>query len=366
MKAQVLLKHGDLDSYQYMDVEKPSFTNNDNPKSVIIKINYCALNNTDIWTREGAYSSSDDDNSGWQPLNFPRIQGADICGRIEETNSSNLDQYMNKLVLVYPTIYPKNKANNNIYHDDIQSITHCQYLGSELDGGYAEYIKVPFENVFIVPETCTLTSRELACFPTAYMTAYHMIKRIPESFHCKSCLISGISGGVGIALYQLLSYLYRDTINIIGITSESKINTLNDFSITNLVSRNKKISEMKQDILSLNNHNEIDIVFDVVAGEYMELFIDIMKPNGSYVSSGAIGNRNVSIHWPTFYLKHLNLYGSMLATLDDFKELTDIIFENNIVPIVDSIYQLSDLKLAQQKFISKKFIGKIVLNCDNQ
>ena len=40
-------------------------------------------------------------------------------------------------------------------------------------------------------------------------------------------------------------------------------------------------------------------------------------------------------------------------------------FSNNIQPIVNSVYNLEDLQSAQSEFINKKFIGKIVLNCEN-
>ena len=53
----------------------------------------------------------------------------------------------------------------------------------------------------------------------------------------------------------------------------------------------------------------------------------------------------------------------MLATREDFTELVKIMFNNSIVPLVDSVFKLKDLKEAQEKFVSKDFIGKIVLNC---
>lgn len=351
MKAQILTKHGSLDSYKYTLVDKPILNENDK-NMAIVKVLRCSINNTDIWTREGAYSK--DGSSGWQELNFPIIQGADVCGILEHTNDNLQNKLVGKKVLVNPTIYPDESLG-----DDIQNITHCKYLGSELNGGYSEFIKVPFQNLHFIPDTCNLTVEQLSCIPTAYATAYHMIKRIPNSLEKKTCLISGVSGGVGMALMQLLNYLYKD-IKLIGITSEDKINSL---EFNNLISRNQSIKEIKNAILKIAKN--VDVVFDVVAGEYVDLFIDVLKTNGDYVCSGAIGNRNVSVYWPNFYLKHLNFYGSMLATHQDFKELTEIVFSNKIQPIVNSVYNLENLESAQNEFTNKKFIGKIILNCEN-
>ena len=347
MKAQILTKHGSLDSYEYTTVPKPTLNNDENDYA-IVKVLRCSINNTDIWTREGAYSK--DNSSGWQSLNFPIIQGADVCGIIEEISNKDLQ---GSLVLVNPTIYPSEKLE-----DDIQNITHCKYLGSEVNGGYSEYIKVPKQNLHIVPEYCKLTIDQLSCIPTAYATAFHMINRINKKLDNKVCLISGVSGGVGIALMQLLEFMYKN-IKLIGITSENKIK---DLKFKNLISRNKSLEMISKDIKNISS--EIDVVFDVVAGDYIDLFIDVLKPNGDYVCSGAIGNRNVSVYWPNFYLKHLNFYGSMLATHQEFKELTEIMFNNNISPIVSKVYNLEDLKVAQEHFVSKNFIGKIILDCE--
>ena len=54
----------------------------------------------------------------------------------------------------------------------------------------------------------------------------------------------------------------------------------------------------------------------------------------------------------------------MLATHQDFEELTEIMFNNNIFPIVSQVYKLEDLKVAQEHFVSKNFIGKIILDCE--
>ena len=60
--------------------------------------------------------------------------------------------------------------------DEIRNITDCTYVGSGIMY-YAEYCIVPQENIYELPNTCNLNDFELACIPTAYMTAYYMIHR---------------------------------------------------------------------------------------------------------------------------------------------------------------------------------------------
>ncbi|MCH6552473.1 MAG: bifunctional diaminohydroxyphosphoribosylaminopyrimidine deaminase/5-amino-6-(5-phosphoribosylamino)uracil reductase RibD [Planctomycetes bacterium] len=85
MKAVLLTGHGGLDKLEHRDyVMRPK----PGPDEVLIEVGACGINNTDIWTREGAYGLDDDPDavSGWrrEPFHFPRIQGADTAGRIVE------------------------------------------------------------------------------------------------------------------------------------------------------------------------------------------------------------------------------------------------------------------------------------------
>ena len=79
MRAVLLTGYGGYDQLQHRtDVPRPLPA----PGEVLIQVGACGVNNTDVWTREGAYGASE--QSGWQgsAFSFPRIQGADIVGSI--------------------------------------------------------------------------------------------------------------------------------------------------------------------------------------------------------------------------------------------------------------------------------------------
>lgn len=83
MRAVLLTGHGGPEKLEYRkDVPIPKPDRGE----VLIEVGAAGINNTDIWTREGAYGTEDDPDKvqGWrrEPLKFPRIQGADIAGRI--------------------------------------------------------------------------------------------------------------------------------------------------------------------------------------------------------------------------------------------------------------------------------------------
>lgn len=352
MKAQLLVEHG-KNAYKYKDIKIPEIMIN----HVLIQVLYCSINNTDIWTRDGLYSS-DSSGSGWQPLDFPIIQGADIVGKVVKVYNNDDIQLLEQKVIVYPVV------NNYESNNSIKEITECQYIGSEIAGGYAEYCLVKRDNIFIIPETCLLSNAQLSCIPTAYMTAYYMIKRSGID-KTNTCLVSGASGGVGLALIHLLK-IWK--IKTVAICSREKETLVKLEGSCKTVSRtedgvNRDLEDIKHDIITVNNNKPYDIVFDVVAGNWLNTFIDILKVGGKYVCSGAIGGRNVEVFWPKFYLKHIDLLGSMLCPREEFLELLDLVFKNYVYPKVYKVFYLKDLEKAHELFESKKFVGKIVLKC---
>ncbi|MFP3915310.1 MAG: alcohol dehydrogenase catalytic domain-containing protein, partial [Actinomycetota bacterium] len=76
---------------------------------VLIDVAAAAVNNTDIWTREGAYGRPGDPDgvAGWRgvPLEFPRIQGGDIAGRIVEVGASVDSERIGERVIVDPGVF---------------------------------------------------------------------------------------------------------------------------------------------------------------------------------------------------------------------------------------------------------------------
>jgi NADPH:quinone reductase-like Zn-dependent oxidoreductase len=80
MTAAVLTRHGGADALEVRpDWPVPTASSGD----VLVRVSAGAVNNTDIWTREGAYGlpGQPDAKSGWRgPVRFPRVQGGDIAG----------------------------------------------------------------------------------------------------------------------------------------------------------------------------------------------------------------------------------------------------------------------------------------------
>lgn len=345
MKAVLLNGHGGPEKLEYReDVPVPE----PGPSEVLIKVGAAGVNNTDIWTREGAYGSEDDPEStgGWrrEPMEFPRIQGLDIVGRIEKIGQSVPESRVGERVMVDFVLY-SGEGEEGLVEADI--------IGSERDGGFAEYVVVPYENAHHI--NSSLTDKQLATFPTAYVTALRMLNRVRLK-EGETVLVTGASGGVGSALLQLAKVRGARVIALVGAGKEDRARSLGaEATVT------RGVSDLIGSVSEAAKGSTIDVVADVVAGEIFSDLLNILRPLGRYVTAGAIAGPVVRLDLRTLYLKHLELIGSTVGTREEFAELVSLLEEDKLEPLLAGTYPLSEIKRAQEDFKKKDFFGKLVL-----
>jgi NADPH:quinone reductase-like Zn-dependent oxidoreductase len=105
----------------------------------------------------------------------------------------------------------------------------------------------------------------------------------------------------------------------------------------------------------------IDVVADLVAGPMFNDLLRLLLPEGRYVTAGAIGGPVVQLDLRTMYLKHLELHGSSQGTRGAFRRLVRYIEDGKLKPLVGGVYRLSELRRAQEDFMAKRFVGKLVI-----
>lgn len=117
MKGVEMLGHGGAEMLGYReDIAVPEIE----PNEVLIKVMAAGVNNTDINTRIGWYSKSDDsDDASWsgEALQFPRIQGADVCGFIVAVGNEVSADRIGERVLIEPClteVYGRDYHNHGI------------------------------------------------------------------------------------------------------------------------------------------------------------------------------------------------------------------------------------------------------------
>lgn len=351
MMAVVTTGNGGYDKLEYRVVPKPV----PGPNEVLLRVLAAGVNNTDINTRLGWYSSSvttdtgataetqeaaaqQKQDGGWNGATpFPLIQGTDCCGTVVQIGEGVAQDLMGTRVLVRACMRP----NGFEVMDSI-------WMASDFDGAFAEYVKVPASEVF--PVVCDWTDEELATIPCAYGTAENMLHRAVVGVG-DMVLVAGASGGVGSAAVQLAK---RRGAKVAAITSPEKMGQLRTLGVDILIER-------AEDLVTRLGQGSIDVVVDNVAGPKFGQMLKVLKPGGRYVSSGAIAGPVVSLDMRDMYLKDITLIGCTAWDAPVFPNLVSYIERNEIRPLVAKIFPLEQIVLAQQEFMRKTHFGNFVL-----
>lgn len=349
MKAVVTASNGGYDKLECREVNIPVLE----PGEVLLQVLAAGVNNTEINTRIGWYSSSvttstesateeelasDNADGGWNEITpFPFIQGTDCCGRIVAVAPGGDETSIGARVLV--------RACMRKF--DFESMENI-WMGSDFDGAFAQYVKVPASEVFVV--NCDWSDAELGTIPCAYGTAENMVHRgnVSKGEHI---LVTGASGGVGSAVVQLAK---RRGAIVTAIVSASKVEQVLQIGADRVIERGENILEHL-------GEESFDIVIDNVAGPAFGDLIKLLKRSGRYVSSGAIGGPIVTFDMRDFYLKDLRLIGCTAWDEPVFPNLVSYIEKGEIKPLVAKIFPLEQITDAQKEFLKKKHVGNFVL-----
>ncbi len=311
---------------------------------VLIEVAACGMNNTDVNTRMGWYAKQSGGLTwGGDGLGFPRIQGADVCGRVATVGPGVDAGLVGERVLVDPWIRDPDRPLDR----DLAG-----YLGSERDGGFARYTTVPAVNAHVVESS--YTDAELATFPCSSSTAEHMLVRAGLAAG-ETLVVTGASGGVGTALVQLAR---ARGARVVAVAGGSKLDGVAELGADEVVARD---APNLHDAVAAAAGGPIDVVADVVGGPDFPGWVDGLRRGGRYVTAGAIAGPIVELDLRTLYLSDLSLYGATVYPPGLFADLVGHIESGDLRPVLAGTFPLREIHAAQEAFAAKRHIGSFAL-----
>lgn len=362
MAGVLLLGYGGFEQLEYReDLPVPD----PRPGEVLVHVSAAGMNNTDINTRTGWYSRTvtsgttadgasvgfgvaSDGMGAWAAdIDFPRIQGADVSGRIVAVGPGVASERLDERVVCDP--YCRAVGDGT-------GIESAAFLGSERDGGFAQFCAVPAENAHAVPEVdvgIDISEAALATLPCSGGTAMNMLLMASVGPGDR-VIVTGASGGVGTFLIQIARHLGAD---VSAIASADKHEVLEPLG-AHLVDRGGS-DPVARAAAALGAAPTV--VADVVGGPAFGPLIDSLGRGGRYVTAGAIGGPLVELDLRTLYLKNLEFYGSTAYLRDTLPTLLQILGEGGIRPLVHSEWPLDRIADAQRAFLAKNHVGSMVL-----
>jgi NADPH:quinone reductase-like Zn-dependent oxidoreductase len=342
MRAALLTRHGGPEAVEITEVPTPR----PGPGEVLVRVGAAALNNTDLWTRDGAYGLPGDPEAkaGWRgPLDFPRIQGGDVAGTVVALGEGVAASRAGSRVLVDPALYDAPGPDGLV--EDV--------LGSERDGGFAEYVVLPAGCAHPVDDS-PLTDVELASLPIAYGTALGMLERGGVGAG-STVLVTGASGGVGLAAVQLAA---ARGARVLAVSSGTKAERVRDAGADVVVDRGR--GEVLEDVRAAAPDG-LDVVVDVVAGPALGRGLGLLRNGGRWVVAGALDGYAVQLDVRRLYLANVSLIGSTMHTPRHFELLVEVARRGEVRPVVAATFPLEQIREAQVQLAERAHVGKLVV-----
>ena len=294
--------------------------------TVIIKIEYAALNRADLLQRAGSYPP---------PPGSPEWMGLEVSGGVVELGSEAAEK------------------SGLAIGDKV-----CALLGG---GGYAEYVGVEYVMVIKIPKGFTMA--EAACIPEVYCTAYLNLFYEGAMKPGETVLVHAGASGVGIAVTQLAK-LFGGRV-IATVRGDEKAEAIRKFGADLIV--NSKTT----DVESIFDENPVDLVIDCVGGDIMGKCFSKMNRYGRWIMIATLGGDLTEIDLKETYKRGLRLIGSTLrsrtpetkaAILSHLVEDVYRYFESgDLHPEIFAVYPFEQADAAQEAMKLNKNIGKILL-----
>ncbi|MCA1184926.1 MULTISPECIES: zinc-binding dehydrogenase [unclassified Saccharopolyspora] len=223
----------------------------------------------------------------------------------------------------------------------------CWTLGSECDGGFAQFTVAPDRDTYAVRSDWS--DAELAAVPCAYSTAENMLHR--AAVGAERVLVTGASGGVGLAAVQLAK---RRGAEVIAVCGAVKADAVRAQGADEVVDRGA-------DLVEALGTSSVDVVLDLVGGPAFPSLPEVLRPGGRCAISGAIGGPHTEVDLRTVYLKDLAVLGCTFQEDEVFANLVGYVERGEVRPVVARTYPLAEIARAQRDFAAKDHVGKLVL-----
>jgi NADPH:quinone reductase-like Zn-dependent oxidoreductase len=306
------------------------------PTEVLISLKAAAINHRDLHM------------FSWDP-DGPFTLGSDGAGVLSEIGAESGAWTPGSEVVINPSLNwgPREDA----YGPD------WSILGWPRDGTLAEAIAVPAENVY--PKPPHLTFEQAAALPLAGVTAYRALVPRAQLRAGERVLIHGIGGGVALLALQFALALGAKV--MVTSTSDDKLGRAAamgaDFGV------NSRQGDYVASAQEWSGGAGVDVVLESLGGDTLARSLKTLRHGGRLVTFGATSDSQANIKLSLVYWHQLSILGATMGSPADFASMLALVNAHQIVPVVDSVWPLSEGCRAFERLAHGEQFGKIVIRC---
>ena len=340
MKAAFFKEHGGAEKILYDDYRDPAPA----PTEVVVRVRACALNHVDMLLLDGRFPP---------PEGLPHVNGCEVTGTVETTGSAVKGLAQGQRVIVFPGF-----ACGSCEYCLRGERTVCVrygYLGAHKDGGYAELVKAPAQNILPLPEAISFEAG--AALPMAMLTSWHALIAKAELKPGQTVLVQAAGSGVGSAAIQIARLTGARVIATVG--SDDKIEFAKALGAERVV--NYRTQDFVEETKRWTDKRGVDVVVEHIGGETFERSTYALTRLGTLVTIGSHDTHWGRLDLRHVYSKNLRILGTNLGTILELQTILDYVAGGRLKPVIDRAFPLKDARLAVQHMHDRKNKGKVLL-----
>jgi NADPH:quinone reductase-like Zn-dependent oxidoreductase len=346
VKVVLFRQHGGPEVLEYSDFPTPE----PKPGNALIRLHAAALNRVDVMVRHG-----------WPglKLEMPHINGADGAGEIAAFGEGTPQGEIGDLRLGDPVVINANLGCGNCEFCLAGKDNLCRswnLLGETVRGTYAEYVSVPIRQLYRLPRD--FDHHQAAAAALVYQTAWHSLIGRGQLQPGETVLIVGAGGGVNTASVQIAKFVGARVI-VVG-SSAKKLELAESIGADILIDRSQESDWSKAAFLATNKRG-VDVVVDNVGVTFMQS-LRALRKGGRLLTVGNSAGPKFEIDNRYLFARHLSIIGSTMSTLEEFREVMDLIVSGKLKPVMDKSFPLRDAARAQERLWNHENFGKITLD----
>ncbi|MEO7919330.1 MAG: zinc-binding dehydrogenase [Thermoanaerobaculia bacterium] len=341
MRAAFIERHGTNEVLRVGERPDPSA----GPGEVLVRVEAAALNRLDLFVRDGIPGV---------PIALPHIPGADGSGLVAALGEGVSGVKVGDAVILQPGL----SCGSCEFCRDGDRCLCIKYriLGEHLSGTLAELIAVPAGNVFARP--ACLTPQQAAAFPLAALTAWRMIVTRAAVRPGESVLIHGIGGGVATFALQI-ARLCGASLVIVTSGDEKKLERARALGAD--VALDYRDADIGKKVRELTGKRGVDVVVDTTGAATWMASLTAAAKRGRIVTCGATTGPNPAEELRSIFWKQLTILGSTMGTDAEFSAMLRAVDAGRIVPVVDEVFPLAEVRQAFERLEGGMGFGKVVV-----
>jgi NADPH:quinone reductase-like Zn-dependent oxidoreductase len=345
VRGLTISAHGGLDQIEYRtDLPKPEPRRGE----IRVRVKAAALNHLDLFVVGGMPGVK---------IIPPWILGADATGVIDAIGDlSGISD--NKLKVGDHVIINPGLSDHTCEFCQAGEHSACvnfRLLGEHSPGTLAEYIVIPARNARSIPKDRPV--EQAAAFTLSTLTAWRMVVNRARVKKSDNVLIWGIGGGVALAALEIARTIGATT----WVTSHSdeKLALARGLGADNVL--NYSTTDVGKEIRMRTNKRGVDVVLDTVGEATWAQSLGALGRRGRLVTCGATSGPMVQMDVRRLFWYQWDIMGSTMGNDSEFDAVASEFTDGKLLPLVDSVFDISQGRQAFERLQSGQQFGKIVV-----